>query len=270
MRSGDQRFFTGFVRDLTERQDTETRLQELHSELVHVTRLTAMGEMASALAHELNQPLSAITSYLGGVRRLLTERDDPALGPTLEALGKANDQARRAGDIIRRLRRFVVRGESDIGVESVARLIDETNALALVGAKQLGIRVTVDADPSAEAVLADRIQIGQVLLNLIRNAIDAMENSERRELAIAARPVPGGLIEISVSDTGSGMDEEARAQMFKPFFTTKSKGMGVGLSISRTIVQAHGGSIAAEARPEGGTIFRFTLPAAQAEAIGHV
>jgi two-component system sensor kinase FixL len=267
MRSGTQRFFTGFVRDLTERQDAERRLQELQSELVHISRLSAMGEMASTLAHELNQPLSAITSYIGGTRRLLAERGDTEIEPSLEALSKAGEQARRAGEIIRRLREFVARGDSEIGVERVGKLIEEASTLALVGAKQAGVEVAIRTDPNADLVMADRVQIGQVLLNLIRNAIDAMEESPRRKLAITSRALPGGFVEIAVSDTGSGMSEEVRRQLFRPFFTTKAHGMGVGLSISRTIVESHGGEIGAAANPDGGTTFRFTLPVAQAEAM---
>ena len=147
MRMGDRRFFTGFVRDLTERQQTETRLQELQGELVHVSRLTAMGEMASALAHELNQPLSAIANYLRGSRRLL-DKGDPADLPRLsDALDKAADQALRAGDVIHRLRDFVGRGETERRVESISKLIEEASALALVGVKELGVRVTMQFDP---------------------------------------------------------------------------------------------------------------------------
>src|SRR5512135_263861 len=155
MKSGDQRYFTGFIRDLTERQQTEARLQELQTELVHVSRLTAMGEMASALAHELNQPLSAIANYLRGSRRLL-DKGDPADMPRLtEALDKAAGQALRAGDVIHRLRDFVGRGETDRQVESLAKLVEEASALALVGAKELGVRVMMQFDPKSDQVLAD-------------------------------------------------------------------------------------------------------------------
>ena len=148
MRSGDRRFFTGFVRDLTERQETEARLQELQSELVHISRLTAMGEMASALAHELNQPLSAIANYLKGSRRLIeNERRRRAAARLRDALDKAAEQALRAGEIIRRLRDFVSRGESERRVESIAKLIEEASALALVGAKEHGVRVRFQFDP---------------------------------------------------------------------------------------------------------------------------
>jgi two-component system sensor kinase FixL len=261
MRSGDRRFFTGFIRDLTERQKTEARLQELQSELVHISRLTAMGEMASTLAHELNQPLSAISNYLKGAQRLLARSSDENSTATRDALDKAADQAMRAGQIIRRLRDFVSRGETERRVESIKKLVEEASALALVGVKDRSIRVQYSFDPSAELVLADRVQIQQVLLNLIRNAVDAMEDSPSRELTVAITPDADDYVRVSVADTGPGISPEVAEQLFRPFVTTKPHGMGIGLSISRTIVESHGGKIWLEPNPSGGTIFHFTLAA---------
>jgi two-component system, LuxR family, sensor kinase FixL len=265
MRVGSHRFFTGFVRDLTERQATEARLQDLQAELVHVARLTAMGEMASALAHELNQPLSAIANYLRGSRRLLEKGDADDRPRIAEALEKAGDQALRAGDVIRRLRDFVGRGETERRVESISKLIEEASALALVGVKELGVRVTMHLDPKADLVLADRVQIQQVIVNLVRNAIDAMAGSLPAELTVRVGHGEDGFTVVSVSDTGSGIDEDVRGRLFEPFMTTKKEGMGVGLSICRTIIEAHGGSIWAENNRAGrGATFAFTLPSAEA------
>jgi two-component system sensor kinase FixL len=261
MKSGDRRFFTGFIRDLTERQKTEARLQELQSELVHISRLTAMGEMASALAHELNQPLSAISNYLKGSRRLLEGDGDERATTLRDALDKAADQAIRAGHIIRRLRDFVSRGESERRVESIIKLVEEASALALVGVKDRGIRVQFHFGPGIDLVLADRVQIQQVLLNLIRNAMDAMEATQIRDLSIAVEPIGDAHVRVSVADSGGGIAPEIAEQLFQPFITTKRQGMGVGLSISRTIVEAHGGRIWAEPNAGGGTVFHFTLTA---------
>jgi two-component system sensor kinase FixL len=260
MRVGERRFFTGFVRDLTEQEQTEARLQELQAELVHISRLTAMGEMASALAHELNQPLSAIANYLRGCRRLL-DKNDPLDRPRLsEALGKAADQAVRAGEVIQRLRQFVGRGETERRVERLPTLIEEASALALVGARELGVRVTMTFDPGCETALVDRVQIQQVVVNLMRNAVDAMRDVARRELNVQLSPAPGGFIAVTISDTGSGITDEALPRLFEPFMTTKKEGMGVGLSICKTIIESHGGAIWAQNNPSGGATFAFTLP----------
>jgi two-component system sensor kinase FixL len=268
MRSGNQRFFTGFIRDLSERQQTEARLQELQSELVHISRLTAMGEMASTLAHELNQPLSAIANYMKGSRRLLESGTDERSVMMRDAMDKAAEQALRAGQIIRRLRDFVARGESERRVESVKKLVEEASALALVGAKDLGVRVRFVFDPAVDLVLADKVQIQQVLLNLMRNAIEAMEASATRELVVATAAAEDDTVTISVADTGPGIATEMTSQLFQPFVTTKRHGMGVGLSISRTIIDAHGGRIWADGNPGGGTIFRFTLRTVNKQEIG--
>ncbi|WP_448033588.1 sensor protein FixL [Bradyrhizobium liaoningense] len=253
--------FTGFVRDLTEHQQTQARLQELQSELVHVSRLTAMGEMASALAHELNQPLAAISNYMKGSRRLLAGSSDPNSPKVESALDRAAEQALRAGQIIRRLRDFVSRGESEKRVESLSKLIEEAGALGLAGAREQNVQLRFSLDPDADLVLADRVQIQQVLVNLFRNALEAMAQSPRRELVVANTRAADDMIEVEVSDTGSGFREDVIPNLFQTFFTTKDTGMGVGLSISRSIIEAHGGRMWAESNASGGATFRFTLPA---------
>ncbi len=262
MNSGGRRYFTGFVRDLTEQKRTQASLQQLQSELVHVSRLSAMGEMASALAHELNQPLAAISNYMKGCRRLLASSSDPNATTIEAALDKAAEQAIRAGQIIRRLRDFVLRGESERRVESVSKLVEEAGALGLVGAREQGVLLKFELDPTSDLVVADRVQIQQVLVNLLRNAMEAMAESGRRELTVTNARVGDAMIEIAVSDTGPGFAENVRSNLFQPFFTTKEAGMGVGLSISRTIIEAHGGQMRAETNDAGGATFRFTLHAA--------
>ena len=260
MRVVDRRFFTGFIRDLTEREQTQARLQELQAELVHVSRLTAMGEMASALAHELNQPLSAIANYLRGSRRLLANGDPADQERLSEALGKAADQAMRAGSVIQRLRQFVGRGETEKTVENLPKLIEEASALGLVGARELGVHVTMTFDPACDQALVDRVQIQQVVINLLRNAVDAMRDAPKRELLVALSATMDGFIAVRISDTGSGIGEETLPRLFEPFMTTKKEGMGVGLSICRTIIESHGGTIWAQNNPRGGATFTFTMP----------
>jgi len=267
MRSGGEPYFTGFVRDLTEQQQTQHRLQELQSELVHMSRLSAMGEMASALAHELNQPLAAISNYMKGSRRLLSASADPNRGKIEGAMDRAAEQAQRAGQIIRRLRDFVARGESEKRIESLNKLIEESGALGLTGAREQGVNLQFELDRSSDLVLVDRVQIQQVLVNLFRNALEAMANSPQRRLVASTRPLPDDMVEIAVADTGSGFADGVETNLFQTFFTTKEAGMGVGLSISRSIVEAHGGRMWAESNPSGGATFRFTLPAAPNESL---
>ena len=262
MESSGQPYFTGFVRDLTEYQQTQARLQELQSEIAHVSRLSAMGEMASALAHELNQPLAAISNYMKGSRRLLASSEDPNAAKIASAMDRAAEQALRAGQIIRRLRDFVARGESEKRVESLSKLIEEAGALGLTGAREQGILLRFNLDPDCDLVLVDRVQIQQVLVNLFRNALEAMADTARRELVVENARAAEDMIEVEVSDTGHGFSDDVRTKLFQTFFTTKETGMGVGLSISRTIVEAHGGRMSVESNPSGGATFRFTLPAA--------
>lgn len=259
VRTGASHYFTGFVRDLTERQATQARLQELQSELVHISRLTAMGELASALAHELNQPLSAIANYLRGAARLL-ESPTPDLERLRDPVAKATAQAIRAGDVIRRLREFVSTGENERHVESLSKLIEESLALALVGVKSSDVHVRTMRGYAADLVFADKVQIQQVLLNLIRNAIEAMEGGRRRELTISTEDAEGGGALVRVADTGPGIGPTLAERLFEPFMTTKKTGMGVGLSICRTIIDAHGGKIWIEETRGGGATFVFTIP----------
>jgi len=259
------RFFTGFVRDLTERQATERRVQDLQAELLHASRLSVMGNMASTMAHELTQPLTAVTNYLETGRQLLASGVG---GPDRvgEMMERAIAQTRRAGDVIRRLRGFVSKGELERRTESLNRLVEEAVALALVGARQRGVRASLELDPSLPLVLVDTVQIQQVVVNLVRNAIEAMEEVERRELVIGTRAIADErAAEVFVGDSGPGIAPELADRLFQPFFTTKKTGMGLGLSICREIVEAHRGKLSAAPGPSGGTVFRLVLPLAGAE-----
>ncbi|MGE4480903.1 PAS domain-containing sensor histidine kinase [Acidocella sp.] len=255
----NRRAYTGFVRDLTERQETQARLHELQAELAHMSRFTAMGEMASTLAHELNQPLTAIATYLNGCRRLLDRHagNEPAM--LRDGIERAAEQALRAGQIIRRLREFVSRGETDRRAESLPKLIEEASALALIGARENGVRVSFAFHPDCPCVVADKVQVQQVLVNLIRNAMEAMQDLEPRAITLSTIPLPGGMTRIEVADSGPGIAPDVAARLFQPFITTKAYGMGVGLSVSRTIIEAHGGKLWAESRAGGGAVFAFTL-----------
>jgi two-component system sensor kinase FixL len=262
MQSGERRFFTGFIRDLTERQETEHQLQDLQTELARLSRLTAMGEMASTLAHEINQPLSAITNYLQGCNRLLEPVEHPNAPKIRDALAETTKQTLRAGHIIRQLREFVARGETEKRPENISKLVEEASALALVGAKEEGVKTLFRFASHTDAVLVEKVQIQQVLLNLMRNAIEAMHGCERKELLVTTSAPDKEKVVVSVGDTGSGLSEEIAERLFQPFVTTKPAGMGVGLSISKRIIEAHGGEMWAEPNPGGGTVFRFTLQSA--------
>lgn len=248
--------FVGFVRDLTVRQENERRMAELQAEVIHLSRLSELGHMVSAIAHEVNQPLAAINNYMGGIRRLLTDDMPPVLRQAIERVGQ---QAERARDIVASLRGLVKKGERPREIEDLETLIREASAVALIGTNRtvgLDLRVA----PDAMVGFVDKVQIQQVLLNLVRNAVDAMNGAPGSCLTITAARA-GDRVSIAVSDTGPGLPESLRANLFQPFTTTKPDGLGVGLSISRTIVEAHGGELTAESPPEGGAVFRFSVPA---------
>lgn len=257
--------FTGFIRDLTERQQTEARLESLQSELIHVSRVSAMGTMASTLAHELNQPITAVANYVEAVRDLLANPDPADIPMIRDALDDTANEALRAGHIVRRLRDFVARGEVEKTIEKLPLLINEAAVLGLMGAREKGVEPRFDLDPYASPVLVDKVQIQQVLINLIRNAVEAMATSPVRQLTVTSRPDQRGFVRVIVADTGPGVAPEVAEQLFTAFVSTKVEGMGLGLSICRTIVEANGGRIWMEPREGGGTAFHFTLVSAKAE-----
>ncbi|MEE3625933.1 PAS domain S-box protein [Nitrospirillum sp. BR 11752] len=259
-----ERLFTGFIHDLTEHQAVERRLQQLQAELLHVSRVSVMGQLASALAHELNQPLTAVVNYIKASLRLLERAETADMPLAREAMDKASAQALRAGQIIRRLRDFIAKGGTDRRAESLDGLIEEAAALALVGARESGVRMELRLQRQDLRAVIDKIQVQQVLLNLIRNAVEAMSGQPERILTISAAPMVApdgaGFMEVAVADTGHGLDDAAMARLFQPFVSGKERGMGVGLSISRSIVEAHGGRLWPERNEHGGATFRFTLP----------
>lgn len=252
--------------DITESREAHERLRELQAQVLHASRLSAMGQMAAALAHELNQPLGAAANFVNAAR--MTLRAGAADGPerALARLEKAAEQTVRAGAILRRLRDFVTRGESDKRVVNARRLVEDAVALAVVGKRDPELRMRLDFDPTDPSVLADGIQIQQVVFNLVRNALEAMGGQSIRELVVATKAVGDAEVEISVADSGPGLPPDPEA-LFRPFTSSKPTGLGIGLSICRTIVEAHGGHLRAEPRSGGGAVFRFTVLAAEREAI---
>jgi two-component system sensor kinase FixL len=257
-RADGRRVFAGFVRDVSSRRRAEERLQELQDELIHVARLSAMGEMASALAHELNQPLTAIINYAQATRRLVGE--DPSQSALRSLLDRVVQQGNRAGQIIHRLRQFIAKGETERTLEDVNAVVEEASALALIGAAGRGIAVRRLLQKDLPPVLIDKVQIHQVITNLIRNSVDALAEAGLGEIVIATRRPGPAQVEITVADTGPGLAPEVAARLFQPFVTTKPNGMGIGLSICRTIVEAHGGKLWASDNPGGGAMFTVSLP----------
>lgn len=262
MPAGDRQHFTGFIRDLTERQESAALLDEARVELARLARLNELGEMASTLAHELNQPLSAVANYVQGCMLLLDKVGEEHAVKMRGALTEAAKQAIRAGDIIRHLREFVTRGATERHQENIQRLVEEAGALALLGSKEKGVRSHFDFGPGEGVILVDRVQIQQVLTNLMRNAVEAMAESPIKDLTVTTREEDGRLM-VSVTDTGCGIPGEVAARLFQPFVSSKAGGMGIGLSISRRILLSHGGDISASPGADGrGTRFTLHLPLA--------
>ncbi len=246
--------------DMRRRVQAEQNVRKLESDLHHVSRLSAMGEMASGMAHELNQPLTAVMNYVQASRRTLESTDGGMPDKVAEYMAKAVAQAGRAGDIIRGLRKFVEKGEADRSFENLNEIVEEASRLALAGSASENIAFSTSLADDLPFVLVDRIQIQQVVFNLVRNAVEALASSSDRTLTIETRTIEEGSIEIAVCDSGPGLAEEIAGRLFQSFVTTKPEGMGVGLSICRSIVEDHGGRISASRNAARGMTFRFTLP----------
>ncbi|MDB5739396.1 MAG: sensor signal transduction histidine kinase, partial [Alphaproteobacteria bacterium] len=251
------------ARDITQRKQAEIRTHKLQSELAHVARLSAMGQMSAAIAHELNQPLTAVTNYVKAAHRMLgadqlTERQ---VASARDAMEKAASQTLRAGNIIRSLREFVEKRDSEKTGEDINAVVQEAATLALVGSASSGIDIILDLSPELSPVMMDKIQIQQVVINLIRNSVEAMAVVSTRQIIITtAQDGPAG-VSIVIRDTGPGLAPEIQQKLFQPFVTTKQQGMGIGLMICQSIIEAHGGSIRSVPDDLGGAAFQILLPA---------
>jgi two-component system sensor kinase FixL len=258
---GERRRFVGLIRDLTRQKQAEEEALRHREQMMHVSRLTTMGEMAAAMAHELNQPLSAIATYTAACVRLL-EKGDQAQEDVVSALQEIGTQAYRAGEVIERMRDFTRGRELDRTVVSVGEIIDEILPLAELDARANRVQLTVDVAPDMPRIVADPVQIQQVILNLLRNGVDAMADTpeDGRQLRLTAFRDSDDSIRVDIGDRGHGVSDESRARLFTPFFTTKKAGMGMGLAISRSIITAHGGRLDCNNNADIGATFFFTLP----------
>jgi PAS domain S-box-containing protein len=260
--NGRTRTVAGVVRDVTERRVAEERLQQLQSDLAHAGRLTELGQMVSAIGHELRQPLTAATNYLAAATTMLNKLDEVG---ALKCIDKADAQFRRAQEILDRIRDFARKDETGSQPTDVGQLIAEARELAMIDPKHRGVEVRVDADNRLPKVKVDKIPTQQVLLNLLRNAFEATQEQGRGRVKVRAGLDPArGQVEVSVSDNGPGIAPQVMARLFQPFVTTKPNGMGIGLSICHSIIEAQGGKMWAESQPGNGAKFVMTLPVAAA------
>ncbi len=255
--------FIGIIRDMSENHRLEREVREMQSELAHATRLSELGEMAAGIAHEINQPLTAISTYANACHRMLANEQCDA-AELLNTLHLITDQAQRAGEVVRRLRAFTKKRLGQRQLLKVNAIVDSTVRLAESDIRARNFQLCKRLAPTLPRVFADNVQIQQVILNLIRNAMDAMESapSGKNIVTIETMPVDDNYVRVSISDQGIGLTEEIADKIFDSFFTTRDTGTGLGLSISRSIITAHGGIIDYSPNREGGVTFYLTLPAA--------
>jgi two-component system, LuxR family, sensor kinase FixL len=258
------------ARNISQRKAHERRINELQGELLHATRLVSTGQLGAALAHELNQPLTAILNYAGVLQELGAVAPGSEGEMLRDVILRIEEQTARAGEIIRRLRGFVAKREPDRQVQDLNETVEEALALGLVGAAYGNIILSTVLTDNLPPVFIDRVQIQQVMINLLRNAVEAMQSSPRRELSVSTLGDGNEHVRISVADTGQGFAPEIAATLFQPFVTTKGHGLGIGLSICRSIVESHGGRLWMEPNEGGGTVFHFRLPIAPEDEIGDV
>lgn len=254
------RIFVGFIEDLSEKEKIEQRLDETNFQLQHADRVGSMGEIATSIAHELNQPLTAAASLIGAVSLRLKKGGCAECSQSMPLLKDAVFEIRRASEIIQQMREFVRKRKTAKSLHDFNKVVEDAGALAIIGAGAEGIEVVWEMAPDAGEVLLDRIQIQQVVTNLIRNGIDAMKSAPKRVLTIATAR-RGSHVEVSISDTGTGLRKDLENTLFEPFVSSKEHGMGVGLSISKEIIDSHQGKIDAKTRDSGGCLFTFKLPA---------
>jgi two-component system sensor kinase FixL len=259
--SSGKRRFVGIVRDLSAQRVAEQRTRALELRLAHVARFNLMGEMAAGIAHEINQPLAAIATYAQAAKRLM-QRPDLDVGTLTDVCGKMDEQARRAGQVIDNLRKFIRKQDIETQSLDVNRVIEDVMSLIEADARSEGIPVHVNAGEGLPKVRADAVQLQQVLLNLTRNSVDAMRGGlgKERGIIIATERSERGGVRIAVTDHGHGVSRQLGDNVFHPFVTTKRDGLGVGLAISRTIIQACNGSLTYSDNPRGGAIFSVELP----------
>lgn len=263
LKLGESQAFVGFIRDLTDSEKSRQLLHSLQSELAQVSRISSMGSLAASIAHELNQPLTAMTNYAQAARDLLADPGKEDFTLVREALNEGVSEALRARDIVQRLREFLARGDAQFEAASVRSLVRDAVALALVNGDGRAVDVSVDIDPTCDQVLVEPLQIQQVLMNLLRNALEAMEHCSTGILRITSKPAPKGMVQISVADSGPGIASDIADKIFHPFVSSRPSGMGLGLAICHSIIVYHGGKIWVERSEYGGTQFNFTVSRAE-------
>ena len=258
------RLFVGHVRDLTKRRGTDQRLSEMQHDLLHATRLSAMGQMTAAIAHELKQPLAAISNYVNAAKFTIEGGDKSKDSAALikEYLDTAGQEAARAGEVLTHLREFVEKREGSRAPTNLSGTVEDAVALAFVATSDSKVRIQLHLDWTLAPVLIDRIQIQQVIVNLVRNSAEAMGTVENRDLTVSTGPGQPGFANVTIADTGPGLAPGVLSQLFMPFVTTKATGMGIGLTICQAIVEAHGGRIWLVKSSPVGTTFSFSLPLA--------
>lgn len=260
-KAGGQRGYVGHIRDITDSAQAERQIHQLQTNLLQATRASAMGEMSSGLAHELNQPISAIMSYIDAALHLLDQGGGKEAERLREMLGKAAAQSRRAGQIVHHLRRFVMTGETEKAEEDLNMVIQDALAMALIGGAGKGPAVRLELGANLPRALLDRVQIQQVVINLLKNGIEALSGVAHGAICVGSRRHDETFLEVTVRDNGPGIDSEIVDRLFHPFVTTKARGMGIGLSLCRSIIESHGGRIWVSPEARGGTRFTFTVPA---------